>query len=271
MSGWSGIYYRYEIEDRGFRGEKYKGLVGNRYKGFEPYHIFVRATEAGNAAHGCLFFARYGDLDVRISRTLDVDFVNRFVEFSRPATLWDKSEIEEESDYDEDQYEDADCDVDQYEDADCDEGSKEDIGCDVDQYEDADCDEEEEETLGIIGSSFFFNDCNYYGGCMIDVKGYINERVEESEEYPFGRRHDLYIKYAFVDNTEYPTKIMTPRQYVEHFSNYFTEEYLGKETVEEINKILAKCDEGSMGELMTVEELAEFVSTASVKEYLGNE
>jgi len=212
MSGWSGIYFRYDVEERGYFPGQYKGLVGNHYKGFEPYHIFVRATEGVHAAVACLFLAPYGNLEENIRRTIDVDFVTRMVEIGMPAEVRGKDQN---------------------------------------------------------GSSFFFNDCNYYGGCVVDVKGFVNERVEVDEENPHGRQYDLKVKYAFVDDTQCPTKLMTPRQYVEHFSKYFSDECLGEDLMEEIEKILEKSDQGEYGELMTMEEYAEYVSSASVKEYLA--
>jgi len=186
MSGWSGIYFRYDIQDRRFSPTDYKGLIGNQYKGFEPYHIFVRATEGVSSALGCLLYPSHGDLDESIRRTIDVDFVSKCIAISSPARIWAE-----------------------------DEDSKYDI----------DKNPLDEDCLGIRASSFFFNDCNYYGGCFIDVKGFVNERVEKDERHPFGRRNMLNIKYAFVDNTECPKKIMTARQYVEHFSAYINADY----------------------------------------------
>lgn len=98
-----------------------------------------------------------------------------------------------------------------------------------------------------------------------------NERVERDEEHPYGRRNMLEIKYAFVDDTECPKKIMTPRQYVEHFSEHFNADVLGEEIMGEINRILAECDDGALGELMSKDELAEYLSNASVKAYIQSE
>lgn len=234
MSGWSGIYFRYDIEDKGIFKMNYKGLIGNQYKGFEPYHIFVRATEGVNAAIGCLTNVAHGNVNERISRTIDVDFVCRYVADSIKARIW----------YNDDE--------------------------DVNNEAFMDKADSKNENLGINASSFFFNDCNYYGGFFVDVKGYVRERVEVDESHPNGRRNKLEIKYAFVDNTSCPQIIMTPRQYVEHFAEFFNDDCYGKEIMDEINGILTEYDEEPLGELMTRDELAEYVSIKKVKEYLHN-
>lgn len=232
MSGWSGIYFRYDVEDRRFSTTNYKGLIGNQYKGFEPYHIFVRATEGVSSAVGCLIHASYGNLDENVRRTIDVDFVSKCIEINSPASIW---------------------------------------GEDEDSQEDANEIQTDEVSLGIRASSFFFNDCNYYGGCLVDVKGFVNERVEQDDEHAYGRRNKLEIKYAFVDDTYCPKKIMTPRQYVDHFSEHFNVDVLGEELMGEINRILTECDKGALGELMTKDELAEYLSHSSVKAYMQSE
>lgn len=82
MSGFSAIYFRYKIEDRDpirGKGKIYKGFIGRAYKGFMPYHIFVRGTVSVEAAISSLLSIRYIS-DEEIRRTIDVDFVARQVD-----------------------------------------------------------------------------------------------------------------------------------------------------------------------------------------------
>lgn len=210
MSGFSGIYFRYDIEDlryaviSGGCGERYRGLIGNQYKGFEPYHLLVRGTTSVGAAIGSLTRASYGDLNERIRRTLDVDFITRCVELSTPAAVWKSAD-----------------------------GKSDPL-------------------------SFFFNDDNYYGGVLIDVTGTVNARAGQ-EGGARGRVHHLDVKYAFVDDTECPKKIMTPRQYAAQFAEFFTGERLGDVLAQEVERVLTEFETEAPWSLMTQAQVDAFI------------
>lgn len=216
MSGFSGIYFRYEVENRSKwrEGEVYKGLVANKYKGFEPYHIFTRATESVFAAIRCLCTSEYDPI-LEISRLIDTDFITKSIEINSDQRF---SFIPIE---------------------------------DKDHYIDY----------------LFFNDCNYYGGFYIDIKGYINERVPVDEEHPYGIKHELKIKYAFVDNTESPELFMTAKEYVSHFQNYFTEDAIGKKLATAVQNILEDFDDDN---LMTEEEFEEYTGPSAYEYCFGD-